>query len=96
MSSSGKSPVGFNLLAWSAPISEEMHPIAERLKTIGYDGIECFIDYQDVAAYQKYGAHLQQLGLQSTSVMVVSPDENPASDSATIREQALTRFERRY
>jgi len=86
------SPVGFNLLAWSAPISEKMHPIAERLKKIGYDGIECFIDYQDVAAYQQFGNHLQQLGLKSTCVMVMSPDENPASESSTIREQALTRL----
>lgn len=83
------SPVGFNLLAWSAPISEKMNPIAERLKTIGYDGIECFIDNQDVTAYRQLGSHLQQLGLQSTAVMVVGPDENPASESAKIREQAV-------
>ena len=86
---SHRSPIGFNLLAWSAPISEKMHPIAERLKTIGYDGIECFIDNQDVAAYQQFGAHLQQLGLRSTTVTVVGPNENPASNSATIREQAI-------
>lgn len=81
--------IGFNLLAWSAPISESMHPIAERLKTIGYDGIECFIDGQDVAAYHQFGDHLRQLGLESTCVMVVGPDENPASESAKIREQAV-------
>ena len=86
------SPVGFNLLAWSAPISEKMHPIAERLKKIGYDGIECFIDYQDVSAYQQFGQHLRQLGLQSTCVMTLSPDENPVSESASVREQALTRL----
>ncbi|QHW01150.1 sugar phosphate isomerase/epimerase family protein [Spirosoma endbachense] len=84
------SPIGFNLLAWSAPISEKMNPIAERLKAIGYDGIECFIDNQDVSAYRQFGHHLQQLGLQSTTVMVVGPDENPASESARIREQALS------
>ncbi|QIP17892.1 sugar phosphate isomerase/epimerase [Spirosoma aureum] len=83
------SPIGFNLLAWSAPISEKMNPIAERLKAIGYDGIECFIDNQDISAYRQFGNHLQQLGLQSTTVMVVGPDENPASESARIREQAL-------
>ncbi|WP_420147625.1 sugar phosphate isomerase/epimerase family protein [Spirosoma sp.] len=87
-----ESPVGFNLLAWSAPISEKMYPMTERLKKIGYDGIECFIDYQDVAAYQTFGSHLQELDLRSTCVMVMSPDENPASESATVREQALTRL----
>ena len=86
------SPIGFNLLAWSAPISEKMFPIAERLKKIGYDGIECFIDYQDVANYAQFGQHMAQLGLQSTCVMVMSPDENPASPSATVREQGLGRL----
>ncbi|UFH54661.1 sugar phosphate isomerase/epimerase [Spirosoma sp. KNUC1025] len=85
-------PVGFNLLAWSAPISEKMHPMTERIKKIGYDGIECFIDYQDVSAYRDFGAHLQQLGLQSTCVMVMSSEENPASESVRVREQALTRL----
>lgn len=66
--------------------------MTERLKKIGYDGIECFIDYQDVSAYKQFGEHLQQLGLKSTSVMVMSPEENPASESASVREQGLTRL----
>ncbi|GAB3697499.1 sugar phosphate isomerase/epimerase [Spirosoma flavus] len=89
MALSNACPVGFNLLAWSAPISEKMHPIAERLKNIGYDGIECFIDNQGVAAYSQFGQHLDQLGLQRTTVMVVGPDENPASDSASVRAKAV-------
>ena len=83
------SPVGFNLLVWTAAISEAMNPIADRLKTIGYDGVECFIDDQDVSVYQKFGDHLKQTGLQSTCVTVVGPDANPASESASVREQAV-------
>lgn len=90
MLTSHSSPVGFNLLVWTAAISEKMNPIAERLKTIGYDGIECFVDTQDVAVYRQFGAQLTQLGLKSTTVTVVGPDENPASESASVREQALT------
>ncbi len=44
--------VGFNLLAWSAVVSEEMLPIAERLKEIGYDGIECFLGAEDEETYR--------------------------------------------
>lgn len=83
-------PIGFNLLVWTAAISERMNPIADRLKKIGYDGVECFIDNQDVAVYQRFGAHLEQVGLQSTGVTVVGPDTNPASDSASVRERAVT------
>jgi len=82
-------PIGFNLLVWTAAISEEMNPIADRLKQIGYDGVECFIDTQDVGVYQKFGEHLKQVGLQSTCVTVVGPDENPASESASVRRQAV-------
>lgn len=89
MPTSQSSPVGFNLLVWTAAISEKMNPIAERLKTIGYDGVECFVDTQDVAVYQKFGNHLKQVGLQSTCVTVVGPDHNPASASAKVREQAV-------
>ena len=84
------SPVGFNLLVWTAAISEKMNPIADRLKEIGYDGVECFIDTQDVAVYQRFGDHLKQVGLQSTGVTVVGPDANPASDSASVREQGIS------
>lgn len=82
-------PVGFNVLAWSAVMSEQLNPIADRLKTIGYDGVECFIDNQPVAAYRQFGEHLAQLGLQSTCVTVVGPDQNPASESASVRAQAV-------
>ncbi len=83
------SPIGFNLLVWTAAISERMNPIADRLKAIGYDGVECFIDTQDVSVYQKFGAYIKGLGLQSTCVTVVGPDANPASESASVREQGL-------
>lgn len=66
-----------------------MNPIADRLKQIGYDGVECFIDTQDVSVYRKFGEHLNQVGLQSTCVTVVGPDENPASESASVRRQAV-------
>ncbi|GAB2552641.1 sugar phosphate isomerase/epimerase family protein [Spirosoma aerophilum] len=83
------SPVGFNILVWTAALSEKMNPIADRLKKIGYDGVESFVDTQDVSVYRKFGDHLRQVGLQSTCVTVVGPEQNPASESASVREQAV-------
>ena len=34
--------IGFNVLAWSAGMSDELLPIMDRLKKIGYDGVEFF------------------------------------------------------
>ena len=84
------SPIGFNLLVWTAAISEAMNPIADRLKKIGYDGVECFVDDQPVSVYQQFGNHLKQTGLRSTCVTVVGPETNPASESAAVREQAVS------
>ena len=83
-------PIGFNLLVWTAAVSERMNPVADRLKTIGYDGVECFIDAQDVSVYRQFGNHLNQVGLKSTCVTVAGPDTNPASESAQVRAQAIT------
>ena len=84
--------IGFNLLAWSAGIGEDMLPVSDRLKKIGYDGIECFMAEQNSAAYKHFGKHLQNIGLEATCVLGLGPDENPASDSRAIREKALVRL----
>ena len=84
--------IGFNLLAWSGGIGEDMFPVSERLKKIGYDGIECFMAEQNSAVYKHFGKHLQSIGLEATCVLGLGPDENPASDSLAIREKALQRL----
>jgi D-psicose/D-tagatose/L-ribulose 3-epimerase len=84
--------IGFNLLAWSAGIGEDVYPISERLKKIGYDGIECFMAEQNPEVYKKFGKFLQSTGLEATCVLGLGPDENPASDSQAVRNNALDRL----
>lgn len=84
--------IGFNLLAWSSGIGEDMYPVSERLKKIGYDGIECFMAEQNKEVYKQFGKHLQGVGLEATCVLGLGPEENPASDSAATREKALARL----
>lgn len=84
--------IGFNVLAWSAAMSDELMPIVDRLKEIGYDGVEFFIGAPDQAAYRRIGEHCRQLGLQVTTVAVMGKDENPISDSAAVRAKSLDRL----
>lgn len=84
--------IGFNVLAWSAVVSDELIPIAERLKNIGYDGIECYIGSPDMAAYKRLGEYARQLGLDVTSVMTLNHAENPISEDAAIRAKGLDRI----
>lgn len=84
--------IGFNVLAWTAAVSDDLFPIIERLKTIGYDGVEFYLGPQEAAAYQRMGSFLNDLGLETTAVMTVGADENPVSDSAEVRGRALDKI----
>jgi D-psicose/D-tagatose/L-ribulose 3-epimerase len=80
--------IGFNVLAWSAEISENLFPILDRLKAIGYDGAEFFIGGTDEKACRAVGDHCKNIGLEVTTVTVMGPDENPISSDPKVREKA--------
>ena len=81
--------IGFNVLAWSANVSEDLLPVIERLKNIGYDGVEFFVGGADENACKNVGKYAKDLGLGVTTVTVVSPEANPISESPLIRAKSL-------
>lgn len=83
--------IGFNVLVWSANNSNELKPILDRLKNIGYDGVEFLVGSPDETAYRSLGDHARNIGLEVTTVFVVGKEENPVSESAGIRAKALDR-----
>ncbi len=84
--------IGFNMLAWSAVVSDELFPIVDRLQKIGYDGVECAMDAKDKSAYHRFGKHAHNLGLEVTCVLAVGPEENPINESGNVRQKALDRI----
>ncbi|MEK6476550.1 sugar phosphate isomerase/epimerase family protein [Catalinimonas sp. 4WD22] len=84
--------VGFDVLVWSAVMSDEMKPIIDRLKEIGYDGVEFFVGSPDETAYKRIGDYVKSLGMETTVVSVVSPDMNPIDSSTAVRAKALDRL----
>lgn len=87
-----KNKVGFNLLVWSGGLPDIFWGVTEKLKTLGYDGVECFMAEQNVAVYRKFGEHLRSIGLEGTCVLGLGPDDNPVSDSTAIRAKAVERL----
>jgi D-psicose/D-tagatose/L-ribulose 3-epimerase len=81
--------LGFNVLVWTASIPDALFPIVERLKQIGYDGIEICNGDQDPARYKQLNTHLRNLGLGVTCVTVVGPEANPVSPDKAVRAKAL-------
>jgi D-psicose/D-tagatose/L-ribulose 3-epimerase len=84
--------IGFNVLAWTAAVSDDLFPIIDRLKHIGYDGVEFYLGSQDITSYKRMGDYTRDLGLETTSVMTMSKEDNPISESVSIREKALDKL----
>lgn len=84
--------IGFNVLAWTATVSDDVFPIIDRLKNIGYDGVEFYLGGTDVAAFQRMGAYTKDAGLETTAVMTLGKDENPVSESAEVRAKAIDKI----
>ena len=80
------------MLLWTDFVTEEHFGIIEKLKETGYDGIELAIGAGDEALYGKIGNHLNDLGMESTCVTVISENENITSPDAKIRNAGLDRL----
>lgn len=84
--------IGFNVLAWSAEVSDKLLPIADRLKTIGYDGVECLVGSGSEVDYTRFGKHVLDLEMEATCVFVLGEKENPISADVMVRSKALDRI----
>ncbi len=76
---------GFNLLLWTAGVTEEHRPLLEMLKKQGYDGVELPIFELNPDHMAKVGKWLDDLGLERTAVTCRGVDDNPASPDAKVR-----------
>ena len=84
--------IGMNLLLWTAKVSEAHDPLLADLKKVGYDGVEIPVFEGTSAEYKSLGGKLRDLGLGSTAVTVMSPEANPISPDAKVRQAAVDRL----
>ncbi len=81
---------GFDMLLWTTHVTEEHFPLLEKIKQVGYDGVEIPIFTGDVEHFEKLGKVIKDSGLACASVTVI-PDEqhNPISAKETNRKGAV-------
>lgn len=79
---------GMNLLLWTGELNEELLPTLERLKAVGFDGIELPIFNLDLD-YAAWGKRLDDLGLERTAVTVRNAEDNPISPDAAVRAKGV-------
>jgi D-psicose/D-tagatose/L-ribulose 3-epimerase len=80
--------VGFNLLALGAEITVDHAPQLERLKALGYDGVEVPIFSGAIERYNTLGAMLRDIGLAAATAGTVPEHANPISADPAIRAKA--------
>ncbi len=75
---------GMNLLLWSGEFSDDLIPVCEKLKEIGFDGVELPMFNIDLD-YAAIGKQLASIGLARTAVCVRNEEDNPISPDASVR-----------
>jgi D-psicose/D-tagatose/L-ribulose 3-epimerase len=84
--------IGMNLLLWTTKVGEEHYPLLARLRKIGYNGVEIPVFEGTPTEYKTLGGVLHDHGLGATAVTVMSPEANPISVDAKIRQAAKDRL----
>lgn len=79
---------GMNLLLWSGEVTAAMLPTIEKLKAMGFDGVELPMFNLDLD-YASLGRQLKDMGLQCTAVTVRNVEDNPISPDAAVRAKGV-------
>src|SRR5947209_2266976 len=83
---------GMNLLLWTTHVTKDHYPILGKLKQAGFDGVEIPIFEGTAEHYREVRRELDKQGLRCTVVTVATPEANPISDDAAVREAAVERM----
>ena len=81
---------GMNLLMWTDTLTDEMLPLLDQMKEIGFDAVEipCF-DLDSLDNYAKWGKRFDEMGLSRSGTAVRGPDQNMISDDPAIRKAGV-------
>ncbi|MBG1233885.1 sugar phosphate isomerase/epimerase family protein [Aestuariivirga litoralis] len=80
---------GFNMLLWSAHVTQEHAPILKALKRGGYDAVEIPIFEGSPDHYARLGELLDKIGLERSTVSVMVQGKHPLSADSATRKSAL-------
>jgi D-psicose/D-tagatose/L-ribulose 3-epimerase len=80
---------GMNLLLWTDRLHDGLLPVLERLKAMGYDGVEVPLFAPDEALCAAWGNRLKELGLRTTVVTIRNGPDNPISPDPNVRAAGI-------
>lgn len=80
---------GINLLLWADTLSDEILPLLDDVKEIGFDAVELPVFEHDVDKYAAWGKHLDSRGLARSACTVRGPEDNPISPDPAVRDNGV-------
>ena len=83
-----------NMHLWSNEITAEDFKDIEKLKEIGYDGIEIFLAEPEKTDLEGLGKFLKSIDMECLGCLGLGPDANPASEEASVRQAGLDTIKR--
>lgn len=84
--------IGMNLLLYTTAPDESIFPTAEKLREMGYHGLEWPMLSCDVKTAETIGRFNKDTGLEATAVLVFGEGQNPISPNAADRRAAMDRL----
>lgn len=85
---------GMNLLLWDDHLHDGLLPVLERLKAMGYDGVEVPMFQLDEDLYGQWGKRFKDLGLKCTAVTIRVDADNPISPDPKVRAAGVAASKR--
>lgn len=85
---------GMNLLLWGTEINEDLFPVLEQIKAMGFDGVEVPIFDVNPENWYTWRKKLDELGLKRIAVTICGADFNQISPDENIRKATLERNKR--
>jgi D-psicose/D-tagatose/L-ribulose 3-epimerase len=86
-----RNKIGMNLLLWGTQIDENLFPILEQIKEIGYDGVEIPIFNTNPEHWYAWRKKLDEMGLARIAVTINGPGESFISSDPAERKSTLER-----
>jgi len=84
--------VGMNLLLWTGFVTEADFPTIGKIKAAGFDGVELPLFDGTADHYKTVRKELDKQGLACSTVTIMTPEANPISPDAAVRQAAVERL----
>ena len=76
---------GMNLFLWVDALTDDVMPLLEEIKQMGFDAVEIPVFETDVDKYAMWGKRFDDLGLARTGCTVRGEEDNPMSADPAVR-----------